>query len=110
MTAYTLHLPDDLAARLAELPAEEVNAAAARALAELLPASKEGKVIDEVPVIVFPNEDPDDHLTDAERAAVREGISRGLADSRAGRVTPLAEWAASKLRQFDRLGTDHGAA
>ena len=87
MTAITLHLPDDLAARLAAMPADELNAGAARALADLVSSSND--------------EDPDQGLSDAERAAVRDGISCGLTDSRAGRVTPLAEWAARKLQQFD---------
>ena len=95
MTAITLHLrlPDDLAARLAELPPDELNAGAARALADLV---SNGEIVD----------DPNEHLSDAEFAAVRDGVNRDLADSRAGRVTPLAEWAARKLKQFDQVDQD----
>jgi predicted transcriptional regulator len=74
MTAITLHLPDELAARVAALPADEVNAYAVAALADLVSSSETA--------------DPDVGLTEAERAAVREGLARGLADSAAGRVRP----------------------
>ena len=74
MTAITLHLPDELAARVAALPTDEVNAYAVAALADLVSSSEAV--------------DPDAGLTEAERAAVREGLARGLADSAAGRVKP----------------------
>lgn len=77
MTAVTLHLPDELAARLAALPPDEVNATAALALADLVSSSENGS-------------DPDADLTEAERAAVREGLARGLADSAAGHVKPAS--------------------
>ena len=65
MTALTLHLPDDLAARLAELPDDTRDAYAADALAAGL---------DEL----TPELTPDD----------LDAIGRGLAALDAGQVTP----------------------
>ena len=72
MTAITLHLPDDLAARLAALPDETRDALAADAVA----AGMEDA-----------DELPDDELTAEDLAA----IGAGLADMDAGRVRPAAE-------------------
>jgi predicted transcriptional regulator len=93
MTAITLHLPDDLAARLAQLPPDELNAGAARLLADLVRSSHNSNR----------DENVDGYLSKPEPAAIRDGIGRGLAHSRAGRVTPFAEWAARKLEQLEQL-------
>ena len=42
----------------------------------------------------------DDDLTEDEIAEINAGLRRGLADSDAGRVTPLAEWAERKRMKY----------
>jgi predicted transcriptional regulator len=41
-----------------------------------------------VDAVARDEQDPDANLSEEERAAVRAGLERGLADSAAGRVTP----------------------
>jgi len=74
MTAITLYLPDDLAARLAALPDEQVNAYAVAALSDLAAADEKA---DEEAVVA-------EELTPEDLAA----IGRGLAALDAGQVTP----------------------
>ena len=45
-------------------------------------------------------DDPDD-LTPEEAAEICAGIERGLADCDAGRIKPVAEWAAQLRQDFD---------
>ena len=77
MTAITLHLPDDLAARLAALPDEQVNAYAVAALSDLAAADEKA---DEEGIVA-------DELSPEDLAA----IGAGLADMDAGRARPAAE-------------------
>lgn len=47
------------------------------------------------------NEDADpDALGEADVAAIRAGIARGLEDGAAGRVTPFEEWVVRKRQQL----------
>ncbi len=86
MTTITLYLPDDLAARLCRLPTDELNHRAAEALALLVSSTTSSADNDE---------GEGDYLSETERVAVRDG-----------RVTPLSEWAARKLKQFDQVDQD----
>lgn len=71
MTTITLHLPDDLAARLSALPAEDVNAFAVAAFSELA-------------------ETGDDFISAEEAAYLAPGIQRGLQAEAEGRFRPAA--------------------
>jgi predicted transcriptional regulator len=44
-----------------------------------------------VDAVARDEQDPDANLTEEERAAVRAGLERGLADAEAGRIKPAAE-------------------
>jgi predicted transcriptional regulator len=82
MTTFTLtlHLPDDLAARLATLPQDEVNAFAVAALADLVSNGLESN-----------GNEGDDELTPGELTPDDlAAIGAGLADLDAGRVKPAA--------------------
>ena len=45
-------------------------------------------------------DDPDADLSEEERAAVREGVQRGLADFAAGRYRPFSEFAAEMRARY----------
>ena len=83
MTAFTLNLPEELAARLAELPKAEVDAYAASVLTPLVNGDEE-------------DDDLDLELDDETIAAIEEGLD----DVEAGRTIPFeqvhAEWEAEK--------------
>jgi len=81
MTAITLHLPDDLAARLADFPPDEVNATAALALADLVDSS-------EAPAS---SENGEDFVSAEEAAYLAPGIRRGLQAAAEGRERPAEE-------------------
>jgi len=49
------------------------------------------------------NEDPDAGLTEEEKAKIRAGLERGLADSAAGRVTPADTFYAEMNRKYGIL-------
>jgi len=74
MTAFTLNLPEELAARLAELPKAEVDAYAASVLTPLVNGDEE-------------DDDLDLELDDETIAAIEEGLD----DVEAGRTIPLEE-------------------
>ncbi len=105
MTAITLHLPDDLAVRLAALPDEEVNATAALALADLVDSS-------ESPAASSENGDA---VVSAEEAAyLAPGIRRGLQAAAEGRVRPaeavFADFEARYGRSSDTASSSNGTA
>ncbi len=91
MTAITLHLPDDLAARLAELPEDTRNEFATSALASVFAhyvantsnlldlGTKPGRI------------SPDDELTRGEARQIAEGVAVSLAAEAQGRFRPAAE-------------------
>jgi len=83
MTAITLHLPDDLAARLAALPDDEINTTAALALADLVNSNA-----------AEASETGDDVVSAEEAAYLAAGIRRGLQAAAEGRERPLVEYAA----------------
>ncbi len=83
MTAITLHLPDDLAARLAALPDDEVNATAALALADLVDSNESASA-----------QTGEDTVSAEEAAYLAPGIRRGLQAAAEGRERPLVEYAA----------------
>ncbi len=98
MTTFTLTLPDDLAARLATLPQDEVNAFAVAALTDLVSNGNEG----------------DDELTPgALTPDDLAAIGAGLAALDAGHVTPgpvaFAELRAhlDELKQGKHEGKQH---
>jgi len=98
MTAITLLLPDDLAARLAVLPPDEVNATAALALADLVDSSENG-----------------DAVVSAEEAAyLAPGIRRGLQAGAEGRVRSaeavFADFEARFGRSSDTASSSNGTA
>ncbi len=104
MTAITLHLPDDLAARVAALPPDEVNATAALALADLVSSSEAGK-----------NGETGDDVVSAEEAAyLAPGIRRGLQAAAEGRIRPaeavFADFEARYGRSADSAGSNGSAA
>jgi predicted transcriptional regulator len=85
MTPFTLtlNLPDELAARLAALPAERVNAYAVAALSEL--AADEGEA-------ALPADFVNTDTVSAEEAAyLAPGIRRGLQAAAEGRERPAEE-------------------
>jgi predicted transcriptional regulator len=82
MTAITLHLPDDLAARLSTLPAERVNQHAVAALSDLAEAEADNAA-------EFVNTDT---VSAEEAAYLAEGIRRGLQAAIEGRERPAEEF------------------
>lgn len=93
MTTLTLSVPDDLAARLATLPHEDVNAHAISALAQLAEQTEHADT----------DADADEarawwnSLSEEERNAEQDRLARGLADIDAGRTRP-AEKVYARLR------------
>lgn len=89
MTPFTLDLPDELAARLAELPKSEVNRFAVIALTDLVNGTSH--IHEDDPALdVYPE------LDDETIAAIEEALN----DVEAGRTIPFeqvrAEWEAEK--------------
>ena len=89
MTAITLNLPDDLAARLAELPddtrSEFATAALAGALVHLVAIA--GPDLGTKPA----RTSPDDELTVEETRQIAQGVALSLAAEAVGKFRPAAE-------------------